>query len=74
MNCTVKEATIKAFHYPDLESLKPHVLAFVSAYNFANHLKALRWGTPFEAVYHAWTTTPDIFELNPRHVIPGPNT
>ena len=74
MNRTVKEATIKAFHYPDLDSLKAHVLAFVSAYNFAKHLKAIRWKTPFEAVCHAWTTTPDIFKLNPRHLIPGPNT
>ena len=31
MNRTLKEATIKAFHYPDLESLKAHVMAFVSA-------------------------------------------
>ena len=74
MNRTVKEATIKAFHYPNLESLKAHVLAFVSAYNFAKHLKALRWKTPFEAICHAWTSTPDVFKLNPRHLIPGPNT
>ena len=66
MNRTVKEATIKAFHYPDLESLKAHVLAFVSAHNFAKHLKALQWRTPFEAVCHAWTTTPETFKLNPR--------
>jgi transposase InsO family protein len=31
MNRTVKDATIKVFHYPDLESLKAHVLAFVMA-------------------------------------------
>ena len=74
MNRTVKEATIKAFHYPNLESLKAHVIAFVSAYNFAKHLKALRWKTSFEAICHAWTTTPVIFKLNPRHLIPGPNT
>ena len=73
MNRTVKEATIKAFHYPDGESLKAHVLAFVSAYNLAKHLKAIRWKTPFEAVCHAWTTTPDIFKRNPRHLTPGPN-
>ena len=42
MNRTVKGATIKAFHYQDLDSLKAHVLAFVSAYNFAKHLKAIR--------------------------------
>jgi transposase InsO family protein len=29
MNRTVKDATVKVFHYPDLESLKAHVLAFV---------------------------------------------
>jgi hypothetical protein len=39
MNRTTKEATIKAFHYPDIESLRAHVLAFVSAYNFSKHLK-----------------------------------
>ena len=31
MNRTIKDATTKVFHYPDLESLKAHVLAFVAA-------------------------------------------
>ena len=39
MNRTIKDATVKVFHYHDLESLKAHVLAFVTAYNFAKHLK-----------------------------------
>ena len=30
MNRTVKDATVKVFHYDDLESLKAHVLAFVT--------------------------------------------
>jgi hypothetical protein len=62
LNRNVKEATIKAFHYPDLESQKDHVLAFVSAYNFAKHLKALKWKTPFEAVCHAWTKSPEYLQ------------
>jgi transposase-like protein len=74
MNRTIKDATIKAFHYPDIESLKAHVIAFVKTYNFAKHLKALRWKTPFEAITHAWTTNPSIFKINPRHLIPGPYT
>lgn len=74
MNRTIKDATVKAFHYPDLESLKAHVLAFVAAYNFAKHLKALRWRTPFEAIVHAWTTDASIFKINPSHLILGPNT
>ena len=32
MNRTVKDATVKAFHYPDLKALQAHVLAFVRAY------------------------------------------
>lgn len=41
INRAVKKATIKAFHYPDLDALTAHVLAFVRAYNFAKHLKAI---------------------------------
>ena len=74
MNRTVKEATIKAFHYPDLEALQAHVLAFVTAYNFAKHLKALRWRTPFQAVCDAWKADPSAFKVDPRHLIPGPHT
>ena len=43
-------ATLKVSHYPDLDSRKAHVLAFIRAYNFAKHLKALRWKTLFEAI------------------------
>src|SRR5215213_3103604 len=32
MNRTLKDATTKVFHYPDLESLKAHVLAFVTSW------------------------------------------
>lgn len=74
MNRTIKEATTKAFHYPDLGALQAHVLAFVTAYNFAKHLKALRWRTPFQAVCAAWQADPSIFTINPHHLIPGPNT
>src|SRR3954470_8802040 len=38
MNRTVKDATVKVFHYETLESLSDHVQAFVMAYNFAKHL------------------------------------
>lgn len=74
MNRTVKDATVKIFHYEDLESLKAHILAFVTAYNFAKHLKALRWRTPFQAICNAWTKDPSIFRINPHHLIPGPHT
>jgi transposase InsO family protein len=74
MNRTIKDATIKVYPYDDLESLKAHVLAFVTAYNFAKHLKALRWRTPYQVICEAWTKDPSIFKINPHHLIPGPHT
>jgi hypothetical protein len=50
------------------------VLTFVSAYNFAKHLKALGWKTPYQAVIDAWTKQPELFHLNPRHLMAKPNT
>ena len=74
MHRTVKEATVKAIHYPDLDALEAHVLAFVRAYNFAKRLKALRWRTPFQAILDAWAKDPSIFTIDPHHLTPGPNT
>ena len=74
MNRTVKEATIKAFHYPQFDALQAHVLAFITAFNFAKHLKALRWRTPFKAICDAWFQTPDRFKLDPHHLIARLNT
>jgi len=74
MNRTVEEATVKAFHYEAAEALCTHVLAFVRAYNFAKHLKALRWRAPSQAICDAWPRDPSIFKINPHHLIPGPNT
>jgi hypothetical protein len=56
-----------------LQSIKAHVLAFVTAYNFAKHLKALRWRTPFQAFCDAWTKQPSAFKINPHHLIPRPH-
>ena len=74
MNRTVKDATTKAFHDSTTKTLYAHVLAFVSAYNFAKHLKALRWWTPFQTIYDAWNADPNPFKINPHHLTPGPNT
>ena len=74
MNRAVKDATIKTHHYDDLESLKTHVLAFVTAYNFAKHLKALRWRTPYQVICEAWSKDPSIFKIDPHHLSPGPHS
>ncbi|TIV87415.1 MAG: transposase, partial [Mesorhizobium sp.] len=74
MNRTIKDATVKIYHYDDLESVKTHVLTFVTAYNFAKHLKALRWKTPYQVICDAWTNDPSIFKINPHHLSAGPHT
>lgn len=74
MNRTIKEATIKLFHYPNLDALKAHVLAFVTAYNFAKHLKALRWRTPFQTIVDAYRKNAALFLFNPCHLFSGPYT
>ena len=71
MNRTVKDATVEVFHDENLESLKAHVLAFVAAYNFAKHLKALHWKTPFQTVCQARIDDPCRFRINPHRLIPG---
>ena len=71
---TVKEGTVKAFYYETAEALSAHVLAFVAAYNFGRHLKALRWRTPWEAVRDAWARNPAPFKVHPHHLIPGSYT
>jgi hypothetical protein len=45
-----QDATVKVYHYDNLECLKAHVLTFVTAYNFAKHPKALRWRTPYQII------------------------
>jgi transposase-like protein len=74
MNRTVKDATVKVYHYDDLESLKAHILTFVTAHNFAKHLKALKWRTPYQVICQAWTKDPSIFKINPHQLIPGLHT
>ena len=74
MNRTVKDATVKAFHYETTQALCAHVLAFVTAYNFAKHLKGLRWRTPFQAICDAWKADPSSFKINSHYFTMGPNT
>jgi hypothetical protein len=54
--------------------LKAHVLAFVATYNFAKHLKSLKWKTPYQTICQAWANDPSRFKINPHHLIPGPYT
>ena len=72
MNRTLKDATVKRYHYDSHDQLRAHLQLFVDAYNHARRLKTLRGLTPYEHVCQVWTREPDRFRLDPSHHIPGP--
>ncbi|MGV6876748.1 IS481 family transposase [Pseudochelatococcus sp. B33] len=74
MNRTIKEATVKRFHYDDHDQLRRHLADFIDAYNFARRLKTLKGLTPYEFICKQWTTETERFMLNPIQQMPGLNT
>ena len=46
MNRTIKEATVKRFHFENHDQLRTHLADFMAAYNFARRLKTLGGLTP----------------------------
>lgn len=74
MNRTIKDATVKRYHYNDHSQLRIHLADFLAAYNFIRGLKTLSGLTPYEYICRTWTSEPDRFFLDPIHQIPGLNT
>jgi transposase InsO family protein len=46
MNRTIKDATVRRFHYDDHDQLRSYLADFVQAYNCAKRLKTLKGRTP----------------------------
>lgn len=73
MNRTIKEATVKRFHYDDHDQLRQHLQDFIKAYNFGRRLKTLNGLTPYEYICKCWTNKPERFRLDPIDQMPGLN-
>ena len=56
-----------------MRELRRHVADYLAAYNFAKHLKALRWRTPYETLEALWPSRPELFRRSPDHLTLGPN-
>ncbi|BCI68567.1 hypothetical protein AAJCM20276_31910 [Acetobacter aceti] len=50
MNRTIKDATVKRFHYDSHEQLRTHLNDFMAAYNVGRRLKTLNGFTPYEYI------------------------
>ena len=74
LNRTLKEATIKRFHYESTAQLNSHLQAFLLAYTFAKRLKQLKGLTPYEFICAEWRKNPSIFMRDPADLTPGPYT
>ena len=74
MNRTIKDATVRRYHYESHDQLRSHLADFLDAYNFARRLKMLSGLTPYEYICKVWTSEPDRFILNPIHQMPRLNT
>lgn len=74
MNRTIKDATVKRYHYDSHDQLRTHLSDFLDAYNYARRLKTLGGLTPYEYICKIWTSEPDLFILNPIHQMLGLNT
>ena len=73
MNRTIKDATVRRYHYDSHDQLRSHLSDFLNAYNFARRLKTLSGLTPYEYICKIWTSEPDRSILNPIHQMPGLN-
>jgi negative regulator of replication initiation len=64
---TIKDATVRAFHYASINDLRRHVRDWLLAYNYAKQLKALRFITPLEALKAVSVEKPELFLRPPSH-------
>jgi len=74
MNHTLKEATVRRYHYEDHQQIRDRLAAFLDAYNFAKRLKTLQGLTPYEAICKAWADSPERFRYDPIHLTSRLNT
>lgn len=73
MNRTLKEATVRRYHYDTHRDLREHLEAFLNAYNFAKRLKTLKGLTPYEHICNVWADQPSRFRYDPLHLTSGLN-
>ena len=73
MDRTIREATVKRFHYVNHDELRTHLSDAMAAYNFARRLKTLSGLTPYEDTCKIRTSERDRLFLNSIHQMPGLN-
>ena len=71
MNRTLKDATVKRFHYNSHEQLRHHLCNFIEVSNYALQRKILIGLTPYEFTWKRWTAEPDQIVISKIHQMSG---
>ena len=69
MNCTIKDATTKRYHYDSHDQLE----LFLDADNHARRIKTLKRLTLAQFIWKEWQPRPNLFHEKPCHLMPGLN-
>jgi transposase InsO family protein len=69
MNRTIKDATVKRYHYDTHDQLRCTCSSSWMLTIMLGGSRPLRGLTPYEYVCHLWTKEPERFRLNPSHHI-----
>lgn len=72
-NKTLKDATVKQFHYDNITQLKQHLMAYMMVHNFQKKLKALHFIAPYDFLLQTYQNQPQLFKENPNHKLKGLN-
>ncbi len=70
---TIKETTVKRYHYDSHKQFENHLANLVTPYNLAGRLKTLKSLTLYEYICEIWTKDPERFRLNPIYQMPRLN-
>jgi hypothetical protein len=74
MNWTIKETTVKHYHYDRHEQVETLLADFINANNYGKRFKTLKCLIPYEFIMKAWTNEPERFKFDPTHQMLGLNT
>lgn len=71
---TIKDATVKSFHYALITDLPRYARDWLLAYNYAKQLKVIRFKTPDEVIRQLSEKKLETFIRPPNHDMLGPNS
>ena len=74
MNRTLKDATVKRYHYETHQQLKAHLQLFLGACNHVKRLKTLKGLAPREFICKTWMDEPERSISDPTNYTLGLNT